>query len=124
MRNKVVRIVILILVIIFIISFFYVSNAAGSGQYIIDNFKGEKPNNGIDEVRKVLGVILNIIRVTGAGIAIIMLTILAGKYMMSSAGEKAEIKKHAGTYVIGAIVMISAAGILGIVRDFVINNLR
>lgn len=123
MRNKVIKIVILVIIIAFIISSFYISNA---GAYNVSQFSGSAPTDtkGVTGIRTIIGMILDIVRIAGAGIAIIMVTILAGKYMMASVGEKAEIKKHATTYVIGAIVMISAAGILGIVRDFIVNNLN
>lgn len=62
--------------------------------------------------------ILGIVQVVAIGIAIIMLVVLAIKYIVSSPGDKAEIKKHAVVYIVGAIFMFAASGILGIIKEF------
>lgn len=66
----------------------------------------------------VVGAILTIVQVIGVGVAIIMLIVLAIKYISAAPGDKAEIKKHAVVYVVGAIVLFAASGILGIIRNF------
>lgn len=59
-----------------------------------------------------------IMRIAGITIAVVMLLVVAIKYMVSSAGDRADIKKHAIVYVIGALVLFGAVGILGIIEDF------
>ena len=52
------------------------------------------------------------------GVAVTMLVMVAIKYMSAAPGEKADIKKHAVIYVVGAIVMFASTGILGIIQKF------
>ena len=54
-------------------------------------------------------------------IAIIMLIVLAIKYISAAPGDKAEIKKHAVVYVVGAVVLFAATGILQIIKKFSTN---
>ena len=46
-----------------------------------------------------------------------MLIVLAMKYMLSAPSDRADIKKHAVVYVIGAVVMFACTGILEIIRS-------
>jgi hypothetical protein len=72
----------------------------------------------------ILGTILTITRTVGAAVAIGILMIIGCKYLMASAGDRADIKKYAMNYVIGAIILFGAAGILGIVQNFVNTSLK
>ena len=72
-------------------------------------------------LQKIIGAAITIVQVVGSGVAIIMLVVLAIKYISAAPGDKAEIKKHAVVYVIGAIVLFAASGILGIVKNFAQN---
>lgn len=67
---------------------------------------------------KAVATIIGIIRIAGVCIAVVMLLTVAMKYMTAAAGEKAEIKKSAVQYVVGAVVLFAATGILGIISDF------
>ena len=75
----------------------------------------------IENVGNVLGGTLYIVRIVGVGIALVILLVIACKYMFASAGDRAEIKKHAVPYVVGAVVMIGASGILTVLIDFSAN---
>ena len=68
--------------------------------------------------RNIAGEILAVVQVIGAAVAVIMLIILAIKYISAAPNDKAEIKKHAVVYIIGALVLFAASGILGIIRGF------
>ncbi len=68
--------------------------------------------------KTILEVILSITQVIGVAIAIIMLVVLAIKYISAAPGDKAEIKKHAVVYIVGAVVLFGASGILGIIKNF------
>lgn len=79
-------------------------------------------NNKIaTNTESIISPILNIVQIIAVGIAIIMLIVLAMKYMFCSIEEKAEIKKHAVVYVIGATVMFGATGIIEIIKQFTKN---
>lgn len=75
-------------------------------------------NKAITATRTVSQSIITIARVISMGVAITMLIVLAMKYMMAAPGEKASIKKSAVTYVVGAVVMFAAYGILTIIQEF------
>lgn len=61
---------------------------------------------------------ISIMRVVGVSIATVMLLAVSIKYMISSAGDRADIKKHAIVYVVGAMLLFGAVGILGVIEDF------
>ena len=54
--------------------------------------------------QRILSTILGITQVIGVAIAVIMLIVLAIKYISAAPGDKAEIKKHAVVYIVGAVV--------------------
>ncbi len=83
---------------------------------------GKNDNTGATgKVESVLAVIITIVRIAGVCIAITMLLAVAMKYMTAAAGEKADIKKSAVQYVVGAIVLFGVVGILGIIDKFAQN---
>ena len=72
-------------------------------------------------LQRIIGAGITIVQVVGSGVAIIMLIVLAIKYISAAPGDKAEIKKHAVVYVVGAVILFAATGILGIVKNFASN---
>lgn len=88
----------------------------------INNIAGATSVTGatdaITSSKNIAGAIITVTRVVTAGVAIIMISILAMKYMTAAPSEKADIKKHAIPYVVGAIIMFSVTGILGILQNF------
>ena len=78
---------------------------------------------GVDDgaatsVAKMTNSIMGIVQVVGMGVAVIMLIVLAIKYISAAPSDKAEIKKHAVVYIVGAVVLFAATGILEIVKNF------
>ena len=65
-----------------------------------------------------LGVIVGLVQVIGYTLAIGMLIYLGIKYVTSSANEKADLKKGSVNYVIGAIIIASAATLVRLIFDF------
>lgn len=64
------------------------------------------------------GNFLGIAQIVAIGVATIMLVVLAIKYIVSSPGDKAEIKKHAVVYIVGAVFIYGSVGILNIIQAF------
>jgi len=62
--------------------------------------------------------IINVARTVAVGVAIVMLIAVAMKYLMAAPGDRAEIKKHAVTYVVGAVVLFASSAILTIIANF------
>lgn len=84
-------------------------------------FKPGKENPGIAQAKTTVKSIINnfitVVKVIGLGVSIMMIALLGSKYMTGSIEEKAEIKKHAVVYVVGAILFFGAYGILTIIQD-------
>lgn len=89
-----------------------------------DDWTKQGDSTVINPVRSVVSGALTIIRVVGTGVAIIMLTYVGIKYMTAAPSEKAEFKKSATAYVVGAIVLFAASNIVGIIADFATGNIN
>lgn len=108
--------IILLAILVFSISFSNISNA--DWQSLKDEtVSGEASNEAVDKIKTTSQSVITIAQVIGVGIAVIMLVVLAMKYMVSAPNEKAEIKKHAVVYIIGAVVLFGSVGILEIIKN-------
>ena len=88
----------------------------------LTQFDGKSDKSGASSsAQNIIGALISIVQVIGVGVAIIMLIVLAIKYISAAPGDKAEIKKHAVVYVVGAIVLFAATGILQIIKSFSSN---
>lgn len=121
--KKISLVLLLILTVSFSFNIYISSQAAFIEEGTITSTYNE---NGKDTAAKTsvttaVSTIITIIRIVGVCIAIVMLLAVSMKYMTAAAGEKAEIKKSAVQYVVGAVVLFGAVGILGIINDFAKN---
>ena len=83
----------------------------------LNTFKGSTSDvAGSSAATSILSSILSIVRTIGAAVAVVT---IGAKYLVASAGDRADIKKYAINYVIGAIILFAASGILSIVKGFV-----
>ena len=80
-----------------------------------------KTSDTSDTAADISGIILGVVQVIGIAVAVIMLIVLAIKYISAAPNDKAEIKKHAVVYVVGAVVLFAASGIIGIIKGFAAN---
>lgn len=86
-------------------------------------FQGKTDNSGASNaVTNIIGSIINIAQIIGMGVAVIMLVVLAIQYISAAPEGKAEIKKNSTIYIVGAIILFSAAAILQIVKSFAESN--
>lgn len=112
-------VILTLIIILAIMAFCPIVSVAWSPIADLNTIQNIGDNSGASNaVRNTMGGLLRILQVIAIGVAVIMLVILGMKYMVASAGEKAEIKKHAVVYVVGAVVMFGAAGILEIINLF------
>jgi hypothetical protein len=74
--------------------------------------------NVVKSTTRIVGAIITIARIITAAVAIVMIIVLAMKYMTSAPGDRATIKKHAVVYIVGAVIMFACTGILGIIQQF------
>lgn len=72
----------------------------------------------MEPAQDVMGAIISVMQVVGVGIAIIMIIYVAIKYMTAAPNEKAEFKKSATAYIVGAIILFATSGILNIIKNF------
>ncbi len=100
------------------------SIAAG---WSVTNFSGLTAPDDQDvtsATRNVMGTVINTIKIVGTGVAIIMITYVAIKYMSAAPSEKAEFKKSAVAYIVGAIVLFAASNILSVINNFATANIK
>ena len=81
----------------------------------VDGVNGETYQS---ETQKVLSTVLGVVRYAGVGMAIIMLIVLAIKYMTTAPEGKAEVTKTMVPYFIGAVVLFAAGTFVGIIQTF------
>ena len=90
---------------------------------ISGTFKQTDTSGASEAASNVIGMIINIAQVIGMGVAIIMLIVLAIQYIAASPEGKAEIKKNATIYIVGAVILFADSGLLGIIRRFAVQSI-
>ena len=112
--NKAIRIASIVMLVILMVSAFAVPVLAGNED--LSQYRGDTSNAG--SVRSLFNSIIGIVQVVGTGIAVIMLIVLAIKYLMAAPSEKADIKKGALVYVIAAVILFAAVNILAAIQSW------
>lgn len=119
MKRKIIKFFTIILVLSILSSIFCLTIEAES---LSKQFSGQI-SDGMDSAKtsaqEILTSILEIVRLVGASVAVIILIVLACKYIIASAGDRADIKKYAINYVIGALILFGASGIASLIKSFV-----
>ena len=122
MKN-IIKFGILFLIVFLILSNIYVNISFADLLSDVQNAADGGWTDGMeveDDAQSIMGGIIAAARVITAGIAVIIIFVLAIKYMMASPEGKADIRKTAITYFVGALVMFSASGILGLIQKVAI----
>lgn len=122
MKRKSLKIVIMVLSVILMLSCFSFIYASTPGDFNGEIQSGSGAENGKSFIVRVISTSLNTVRTVGIAVAVVMLMTVACKYIMASAGDKADIKKYAFNYVIGALVLFGAAGIVTIIKNVIISS--
>lgn len=110
--------------ILFSIGYCVCANEAASSM-IKGTFKGDTTNvvDAKTAATNIVGSILAVTRTVAAAIALVILIVIACKYIIASAGDRADIKKYAINYIIGAVILFAASGILSIIKSAVDDSL-
>lgn len=117
--TKIMKVVLIVLTVLTLVnSVVYAYDYSGTIS-TLDGHAGDATLNS--KATKIVGAIISVLRIVATGVAIIMIIAVAMKYMSSAPGDRAEIKKHAVIYVVGAIVLFGASGILTIIQNFATN---
>lgn len=115
MKKKIiVGLILIVMNILMINSFVYSANAEDYINPIINanNSASLNSQEGENAIKKIIGIVLDVVKIVALGIAIIMLTYLAIKYMSAAPNERANIKTNMITFAIGAVLVFGAAEIL------------
>lgn len=127
--NKIMKASIIAICLFCILSNFSLVFATGGyyGGYDVSGQFGGDPgaiSEHVPTVRKILTTILDVVRLVGAGIALIILMYIGVKFMMAAPSERANIKQYLTNYVIGAFILLGASGILTIIQKFTANTIK
>lgn len=115
--NKIIAIICILLIGVFIAN---ISNAVSASD--VEKFNATTHTaTGSGAVQTIIGMVLDVVRLIGASIAVIMLMTIGAKYMVASSGDRADIKKYAFNYVIGAVILFAASGILTALKNTIIK---
>lgn len=114
MRNFFVKkiIILLMITLLVVVTFVNFSSAftADFTQFDSETLDGEVT----DSINGLSGTVIGLLRIISAAIAIVMLLVIAMRYMLSAPGDRADLKKHAVAYVVGAFILFGLTGILTI----------
>ncbi|MBQ7410002.1 MAG: hypothetical protein IJW20_01295 [Clostridia bacterium] len=115
----------LICILLVVVCVFSITNGVDATSNIIKSkFKGNSGSEGSEAIKQILSAVLSVVRTIGAVIAVLMLMTIGAKYIVASAGDRADIKKYAINYVIGAVVLLGATGILSVIKNLVDESLK
>ena len=123
--KKIKRITAILFILIVCAMMFEIVNCQvlASSNFNLNAFNDEvSATDGVKNlVNTTAGTAISIMRIICLTIAIVILLTISMKYMISAPGDRADIKKHAIHYVIGAIILFGVTGILGIINEFANN---
>ena len=80
-----------------------------------------QPGTGGEDINGIVSNVIWIIQTIAIAAAVIMLMFVGIKFVTASPEGKAEIKKTAVIYVVGAILLLAASGVLGIIQSLAKN---
>lgn len=118
MKKRFIKIFFIVIAILLIV---FMTNVEASS--MIDSIKNNI-NMGTDAAKTTQNfgkTIIGAIQIAGVGIAVIMLLYIAIKYMISAPSEKAEFKKTAISYSIGAVILFASSGLLQLIKTIMEN---
>ncbi len=115
MKNNLIKIISVAIIICMSFGVMNIAIAADNGNFETAGFETSNPI--ATSTKSFSAIVISVLRVVGATVAIVMLLVIAMKYMTSAPGDKADIKKHAVAYVIGAVILFGVSGILGILVE-------
>ena len=109
--KRIAKILTVLIIIATMLSAVFAEGAAD----VLGNLKGN--TGAATAVTKTANNIIGIVQVICYAAAVIMLVILGVKFIIASPEAKADIKKSAIMYVIGAIIVFAAGALLGVISN-------
>ena len=115
-KNKIIKIIVAILISI---TLFTVLTQTGLCKIDITKFENRTDKSeATNKVTKILGSTLNLVQVVGLGVAIIMLVVIGIRWVGAPVNKRVELKKTLVLYVMGAIFIFAAVGLLQIIKIY------
>lgn len=115
----------IIIIISVILIFTFCNTAFADGGVFDDTSRYDVTDEEIETTTiNFLANIIDVVQIVCVGISIIVMIVLAIKYMGAAPDGKAEIKKNMVTYGIGAVIVFSAASLIDIIVKFFVGNLQ
>ena len=111
--TKIFKILTIALMVLFVATLF--STTFGYDALSINQVQAQ-PNNGVNSVQRIGGHILSIAQAVGVVVAVVMLVVLAIKYIAAAPADKADIKKSAMVYIFGAVLLVGGVGLLSMIQ--------
>lgn len=108
--KKVISILLVFIIIIFTLSSVVWANPT-------EAMNGYQNNANSGFLNNIGSQLYGIILVVGSAVALIMLAIMAIKFMTSGAEEKAQVKKNLIGFTIGVLILLCTISILGIFKN-------
>jgi hypothetical protein len=109
----------------FIVAFEIMTNKVLAASKInIDTGKFKPNSGGATGASKLLSmgrIIVGILQAIGSVVSVVVLIIIAIKYMLGSVEEKVEYKETMKPYIIGCALLFSISNIVGIIYNFAVN---
>ena len=111
MRELLFKSLICLLLLVFVMNICTVISYA-------DNFNFSDYENGNADISvrqpfsDAIGAILNVMRIIGTAVAIIIIIVVGMKYMIAAPTERADLKKSSIQYVVGAVILFGSTNIL------------
>lgn len=120
MKNKVMKIV-TFMMILFMVASILLPVTSMSANYLDPSKVQASESTTAQSAQGIVNTILGVVQAVAIGVAVIMLIVLAIKYISAAPGEKADIKKSLVLYIVGAAFLFGATGILQIIKTFASN---
>ena len=118
-KVSILKTIFIILFLMVFVSNFIITNVSfAEYTWDLERFDDQNDSDLDDKATTILGAIIGVMRVVGTGMALIMIIAVAIKYMYAAPSEKGDIKKAAMPFIVGAMVLFGATGILGIIQNF------
>lgn len=126
MKNKFKfkKIMVIIISFLLIVSIANFVNASYVKAQFSGNLSGDGGDAGIKASTKIVSSVLGVTRTIGVSIAIVILIVIGCKYMIASAGDRADMKKYATNYIIGALILFGASALVSIAKKFTDDALK
>jgi len=78
----------------------------------LGQYQGNTSGQVAQSANNIINIILGVVKIVAVGVAVIMLVVLAIRYMTASPSEKGDLKQNAFKYVIGALILFGGVAIL------------